>query len=83
MASAPAPRPSSAQQFVVQVGAFAEAEKADSLSSDLKTRGFVAYTERAGAVTRVRVGPFASRDEADRAAQRLGALGMNGVVTAR
>ena len=46
-------------------------------------RGFAAYTERAGPVTRVRVGPFRSREEANQAAQRLRAMNMNAVVTAR
>lgn len=69
--------------FVVQVGAFGEPTKATSLSSDLNRRGFTSYTERAGPVTRVRVGPFASKEEADRAAERLRALNMSAVVTAR
>lgn len=71
------------QSFVIQVGAFGEAGKAASLSADLKSRGFNAFTEDAGAVTRVRIGPFASRGEADKTAERLAALGLNGVVTAR
>lgn len=78
-----APRPASGSSFVVQVGAFGEPTKAASLSGDLAKRGFSAYTERAGPVTRVRVGPFASRDEADRAAERLRALNMSAVVTSR
>lgn len=69
--------------FVVQVGAFSDAAKAASFGSDLKGKGFSAYTEQSGSVTRVRVGPFASRDEAERAAARLEALGFSGVVTSR
>ncbi|MGL1832825.1 SPOR domain-containing protein [Rhodocyclaceae bacterium SMB388] len=71
------------QSFFVQVGAFSEASKAVSLSDDLKGRGFSAFTESAGAVTRVRLGPFPSRSEAQRAVERLSALGIDGVVTAR
>lgn len=78
-----APRSASGSTFVVQVGAFGEPTKAASLSSDLNKRGFTSYTERAGPVTRVRVGPFASREEADRAAERLRALNMSAVVTSR
>lgn len=71
------------QSFFVQVGAFSEASKAASLSDDLKGRGFSAFTESAGAVTRVRLGPFPSRSEAQRAVERLSTLGIDGVVTAR
>lgn len=69
--------------YVVQVGAFGEPGKAASLSADLRGRGFTVFTEQAGGVTRVRVGPFASRGEAERAAERLGAQGVNAVVTVR
>ena len=69
--------------YVVQVGAFGEPTKAASLSGDLNKRGFTSYTERAGPVTRVRVGPFTSKEEADRAAERLRALNMSAVVTSR
>lgn len=71
------------ESYVVQVGAFGEAGKAASLRSDLKGRGFAAYTEKSGAVTRVRVGPFASRDQAEKVAEGLRAKGFNGVVAPR
>lgn len=77
--AAAAPR----ESYVVQVGAFGEAAKAASLSSELKSRGFAAYTEKAGSVTRVRVGPFANKEQAEKAAERLRANGLNGVVAAR
>jgi len=73
----------SAQSFFVQAGAFSDANKAASLSNDLKSRGFTAFTEQAGAVTRVRVGPFSSRGEADKVVERLAGIGLDGVVTAR
>lgn len=71
------------QSYVVQVGAFSETATASSLSADLRGRGFKAFTEEAGAVTRVRVGPYGSRDEAEKAAERLAAQGLKAVVTAR
>lgn len=71
------------QPFVVQVGAFGEKAKATAFSSDLKARGFSSYTESAGAVTRVRVGPYASRDEAEKVAAQLETLGIDGVITTR
>jgi DedD protein len=71
------------ESFVVQVGAFAESSKANSIGSDLKKRGFAAYTEKAGTVTRVRVGPFRNRDEAEKVAERLRVSGVKGVVVPR
>lgn len=82
LAAAPA-RPAAGGSFVVQVGAFGEPTKAASVSGDLNKKGFASYTERAGPVTRVRVGPFTSREEAERAAERLRALNMSAVVTPR
>ena len=71
------------QPYVVQVGAFSEKAKALAFSGDLKGRGFSSYTEDAGAVTRVRVGPYATRGDAEKAAARLGTLGIDGVITSR
>jgi DedD protein len=69
--------------FVVQVGAFGDAGKAVTFSTDLKARGYAAYTEAAGTVTRVRVGPYATRDDAQKAAEALASAGIDGVVTSR
>ncbi len=71
------------ESFVVQVGAFSEADKATSLSSELKRLGYTAYTEKAGQVTRVRIGPFASREQAEKVASKLHASGHKGVVATR
>lgn len=71
------------QTYVVQVGAFSERATADSLKADLNGRGFKAFTEQAGKVTRVRVGPYGSRGEAEQAADRLAARGLKAVVTLR
>ncbi|PTD97443.1 SPOR domain-containing protein [Pseudothauera lacus] len=74
---------SSSGSYVVQIAAFGDPANAEALAADLKKKGFVAYTEKAGNVTRVRVGPFTARGEADAAAGRLRELGQNPVVTAR
>lgn len=71
------------ESFVVQIGAFADIGKAASIAADLKKRGFAAYTEKAGVVTRVRVGPFRAREDAEKVAQRVRASGMNGSVIPR
>jgi DedD protein len=68
--------------FVVQLGAFADAKAAADLATTLKGSGFTAYTEAVttaqGAVQRVRVGPFVSRDAADAALAKLKAAGYGG-----
>ena len=69
--------------FVLQIGAFSDADKAERLAAELKKQGFAAYTEPAGKVVRVRVGPVAGRSAADKTAVQLKALGFSTVITAR
>jgi DedD protein len=75
--------PPRGESFVIQVGAFSDAAKAARLADELKAKGFSAYTERAGNVTRVRVGPIAGRAAADSAASRLKAAGHQAVLQPR
>ncbi len=75
--------PPRGESFVIQVGAFSDAAKATRLAEDLKAKGYPAYTERAGNVTRVRVGPVAGRGAADAAAARLKAAGHQAVLHPR
>jgi cell division septation protein DedD len=62
-------------RFSVQGGAFAEGRAAEDLAATLRGKGYQAHvTVGAGAGSarwRVRVGPLASREAADRAAKRL------------
>jgi len=78
-ASAPAaPR----EEFVVQVGAFANPQAAIAKLKSAK----MPYTTEAmqGNLTRVRAGPFASREAADKALEQLKALGFQpGAVTSK
>lgn len=61
-------------QFVVPVGAFANP---DGVIAKLAAAKVPYYTEAApGNLTRVRAGPFASREAADKAAARLKGLGL-------
>jgi DedD protein len=61
-------------QFVVPVGAFANP---DGVIAKLAAAKIPYYTEAApGNLTRVRAGPFASREAADKAAARLKGLGL-------
>jgi DedD protein len=69
---------------VVQVGAYGEADKLREARQKLEKLGLKTYTqvvEVDGAKrTRVRVGPFASRAEADKAAARIKAAGLPAAV---
>jgi DedD protein len=68
------------ERFVVQVGAFADADKAREARSRLERAGVKTYTQEVqtkdGTRIRVRVGPYAQRSEADRAAERIKAQGL-------
>ena len=86
---AKAPKPAAAPegQFVVQVIALADAEKAKQMQAKITAAGIKAYTEivktAKGDVTRVRAGPFATREAAETARSQLKAIGMSGNVTTR
>jgi DedD protein len=68
-----------AGKFVVQVGAFSDPAVARDMRGKVEKLGLRTYTQtvdtKDGKRTRVRVGPFASRDEADRAAARIRSAG--------
>jgi len=72
-------------QYVVPVGAYADP---DDAIAKLKAAKIPYFTERVptekGVVTRVRAGPYASREAAERALKRIRALGFKaGDVTTR
>ena len=71
-------------RYVVQVGAFADAAGVRELRAKVEKLGLATYTQvaetPAGPRTRVRVGPFASRDEAERAAAKLKAASLPGAI---
>lgn len=71
-------------RFVVQVGAFADASKAREVRQQLEKAGLKTYTQVAktseGERTRVRVGPFGTRAEAERTASRIKGLSLPAAV---
>lgn len=71
-------------RFVVQVGAFSDEAKARDVRSKLEKAGLKTYTHVAetkeGKRTRVRVGPFGSREEADKVAQKIKQLQLQPAV---
>lgn len=77
------PRASIGPGFMVQVGAFSEVHKAEALRRELAEKGFSVVVETSGGMSRVRVGPFATRVEAEQGEARLSAIGRAGVVIAR
>ncbi|SNT20830.1 DedD protein [Noviherbaspirillum humi] len=68
--------------FVIQVAALASRDKASEVQGKLKDAGIKSYTEKVstdgGERIRVRVGPFGSKEEADKVKQKLNKLGLNG-----
>ncbi|OGA61764.1 MAG: sporulation protein [Burkholderiales bacterium RIFCSPHIGHO2_01_FULL_64_960] len=71
-------------RFIVQVGAFADADKAREARTKVERAGMKTYTQvvdtKEGKRTRVRVGPFTNRAEADKAAARIKALDLSASV---
>jgi len=85
-AEAPKPdTPSAAPlRLVVQVGAYAEEDRVRDVRQKLEKAGLKTYVHTAtlpeGKRTRVRVGPFDTRADADKAAARIKALGLPAAV---
>jgi len=90
-AQAPAAKPeppkpaASSVGFAVQLGAFSKAEEATALRDKVRAGGFSAFVEQVrtdkGTLSRVRVGPVASRADADQLKAQVAArFGINGMV---
>jgi len=91
-AAAPAARPVQAAEastaavgrYVVQVGAYADAGGARAARAKVDKLGLRTYTQviatDGGKRIRVRLGPFASRDEAEKAAAKVKAAGLPAAV---
>lgn|SRR5512135_1228879 len=71
-------------QFVVQLGVFAEAANVRKVQARVKAEGYNSFVEpmrtAAGVKTRVRAGPFASREAAEKARDKLKRGGLDGIV---
>lgn len=78
------PAPAAASRFIVQVGAFADADKVRQVRQQAERAGVKTYTQVVqtadGPRTRVRVGPYASREEAEKAAGALKKAGLAGAI---
>ncbi|MEA2568093.1 MAG: rare lipoprotein [Acidobacteriota bacterium] len=80
---APQPRPvASAGKFVVQVGAFSQEPNAKELQGRLTKIGQQSYVDHSATLYRVRIGPFATREQAIAARAKLEAAGISAIVVA-
>ena len=74
-------------KFVVQVIALADAGRAKQMQEKIAAAGIKSYTEvvktKKGDVTRVRAGPFVTRQQAEKAREQLKALGMSGNIATK
>ena len=83
-ADKPAAADAKAGRFIVQVGAFADDSAVREARQKAERAGVKTYTQTvetsAGKRTRVRAGPFSSREDADKAAGALKKAGLGGSV---
>ncbi len=79
-----AAQPDANRSYGVQVAAFSAADKAKGLRDQLVANGLRSYTESVstaqGLRTRVRLGPFPSREAAEKARQKLKTMKLDGSV---
>lgn len=74
-------------EYLVLIGAFASEDNVRNLKSKLGELGIKVYSEPLetpqGRKTRVRAGPFANREAADKALDKMKKIGVSGVVSAK
>lgn len=71
-----------ADNYAVQVGAYSNANTAKQEYAKLKKWGFKAYTEKAGNKVRVRIGPYAEREKAEKVLKMVEKHGLHPVIVA-
>lgn len=80
----PSAAPAAEDRLVVQVGAFADVGKAREARLKLERAGLKTYTQEVqakdGLRIRVRVGPFGSRDDADKAVEKIKKLDLPAAI---
>jgi DedD protein len=67
-AKAPVAMPAKMEGFAVQVGAFGDEAKLQQVRDKLAAAKITTYTEPSGNLTRLRVGPFPTREQAEKSA---------------
>ncbi|MDR7294900.1 DedD protein [Pelomonas aquatica] len=71
-------------RYIIQVGAYGESKAAQEMRAKVEKLGLKTYAQAVdtadGRRIRVRLGPFASRDEAERASAKLKGAGLPGAI---
>jgi len=71
-------------KYMIQVAALASQEKVSQLQGRLKNAGIKSQTQKistqSGDRIRIRVGPFASKEEAEKTRAKLAKMGLNGTL---
>ncbi|MBU1365980.1 MAG: SPOR domain-containing protein [Gammaproteobacteria bacterium] len=74
-------------EYLILIGAFSNEANVRNLRSKLSEQGIKTFSEPLdtpqGKKTRVRAGPFASREAADKALEKMKRIGVSGVVAAK
>lgn len=68
-------------QWAVQVGSFAERDRADRHAERVRATGRAVYLEPYRGLSRVKVGPYDSREKAEATLAELEQAGFEGIVT--
>jgi rare lipoprotein A len=81
VAAVPAPAsPSPSGAWAVQVGSFAEPDRAARHADRVRASGSTVYLEPYNGLSLVKVGPFPTREDAQAALTALEAMGFEGIV---
>lgn len=76
--------PKAGEGFVIQLGAFSDAEKLAALKAKMKSAKVTVFTEEVqtstGKLTRLRAGPYKTREQADKALAAIKKAGVEGKV---
>ena len=76
--------PAGDSRFVVQVGAFTDADKVREVRQKVERAGLKTYTQvvdtKEGSRTRIRVGPFADKAQATQVAEKIRKLELSAVI---
>jgi peptidoglycan lytic transglycosylase len=67
-------------RWAVQIGSFAEPGRAERQVARARTAGHEAFLEPYNGLSRVKIGPFSTRDEAQAVLQELEGAGFEGIV---
>ncbi len=82
-----APAPAKAGEFVILIGAFANEDNVRNLKGKLAEKNIKTYSEPlqtpSGTKTRVRAGPFATREAAEKALEKMKQVGVSGVISGK